>query len=436
MRNVFLIAKREYLERIRTKSFIIMTVLIPLLMGAVTVGPTLLMVRMMNQGKKHYVVVVSDQTVGEAIGAQLSESQERASKRIADEKEKSLQRGAPTPPATVITDVDTNTSSEERAKLTEKVRTKEIDGVIWATDDALAAGKLTLITLDVSSFIQNDILQESIGEALHREWLKKKGLSAAEIDNLFKHVELAPENAKPGAPGAANPQMTFIVSFVMMMILYMSTLLYGINVMRAVLEEKTSRIMEVMLSIARPKEMMAGKILGVGSVGLTQFAIWALTALVFSSSTLFAAHEQLKGVLSWKVLAAFPVFFLLGYALYSTLYAAIGAMANSEQEAQQTQFIVIMPLIVSIMMAFPVMQNPGTPLAFWASMVPFCTPIVMFIRIAVQPPPLWQILLAIALNLLTLYGLVLLCARIYRVGILMYGKKPTLPEIMKWIKYA
>src|SRR5260370_16248514 len=133
MRNVFLIAKREYLEGIRTKTVIIMVVMISLVRGAVTVGPTLLMVRMMNQGRKHYVVVVSDQTVGEAIKAQLSESQERASKRIADEKEESMQRGAPTPPATVITDVDTNTSSGERAKLTEKVRTKEIDGVIWAT---------------------------------------------------------------------------------------------------------------------------------------------------------------------------------------------------------------------------------------------------------------------------------------------------------------
>ncbi|HEY6307587.1 MAG TPA: ABC transporter permease [Candidatus Angelobacter sp.] len=436
MHNILLIAKREYLERVRSRSFVIMTVLIPVLMATATIGPSFLTMSLMKQGSKHFVIVASRQSVGEAIQQQLSKTQELETKKAAADKDKSMQRSEAVPPTQVTTDVDTNTSAEERAALTEKVRKKDLDGVIVATDEALAARKLTYITRDVSSFIQTAILQESISEALHRDSLKAKGLSASEIDDVFKRVELDTQNAVEGGPGAVDPQVTFIATFIMVMILYMSLLLYGINVMRSVLEEKTSRIMEVMLSVAKPKEMMAGKILGVGSVGLTQFAIWAAVAGLISASSVAAAGVPLKTVLSVKLFAAFTVFFLLGYALYSTLYAAIGAMVNSEQEAQQVQFLVLIPIIAAIAMAFPVLQNPGSQVAFWGSMIPFTAPIIMFIRIAVQTPHPWEIGLSIGITAATVYGLIVLCGRIYRIGILMYGKKPTLPEIMKWIKYA
>ncbi len=437
MHNLFLIARREYLERVRSRSFIIMTILVPVLMAALTIGPSMLAVKLLNQGPKHFVVVVSRQSVGEAIQQQLAKAQERESERATLAKEKSMKRSSqPLPASMVTTDVDTNTSAEETAALTEKVRKKELDGVILATDDALAAHKLTYITRDVSSFIQTAILEQSVGEALHRESLKAKGLNQSEIEDVFQRVKLDPQNAEQGGPGAADPQATFFGSFTMVMILYMSLLLYGINVMRSVLEEKTSRIMEVMLSVAQPKEMMAGKILGVGSVGLTQLAIWAVSASLIGGSGLAVAGVRLNSVISAKMLVAFAVFFLLGYTLYSTLYAAIGAMVNSEQEAQQIQFLVLMPIIAALAIAFPVLQNPGSQVAIWGSMIPFTAPIIMFIRIAVQEPPWWQIALSIVITAATIYGLIVLCGRIYRIGILMYGKKPTLPEIMKWIKYA
>jgi ABC-2 type transport system permease protein len=131
-----------------------------------------------------------------------------------------------------------------------------------------------------------------------------------------------------------------------------------------------------------------------------------------------------------------PIFFLLGYLLYSTMYAAVGAMVNSEEEAQQLQWPVMMPLILCSVFASAVIRDPNTPLAFWTSIFPLTAPILMFVRIAVQTPPLWQILLSITLQVLAICGMVWVCARIYRVGILMYGKRPTLPEILKWIKYA
>jgi ABC-2 type transport system permease protein len=436
MHNLFLIARREYVERVRSKSFLIMTILVPVLMTAATVGPSMLLVKLMNQGTKHFVVVVSRQSVGEAIQAQLSESQERETRKAAAAREKSFARGESLPGAQVNTDVDTNTSAEEIAALAERVRKKELDGVIVATDDALAAHKLIYITRDVSSFIQTTILEQGITEAVRRESLKAKGLTQSEIDNVFQRMELEPKNAVEGGPGAANPQVTFFGTFTMVMILYVSLLLYGINVMRSVLEEKTSRIMEVMLSVAQPKEMMAGKILGVGSVGITQLAIWAATAGALAASGLAVAGVSITSILSGKLLVAFMAFFLLGYALYSTLYAAIGAMVNSEQEAQQVQFLVLIPIIAAIAIAFPVLQNPNSQVAIWASMIPFTAPIIMFIRVATQTPPWWQIGLSIAVTAATIYALIVLCGRIYRIGILMYGKKPTLPEIMKWIKYA
>jgi len=220
------------------------------------------------------------------------------------------------------------------------------------------------------------------------------------------------------------------------MVLYVTVLLYGVNVMRSILEEKTSRIMEVMLSTASAKELMAGKILGVGAVGLTQVAIWAGTALVFSAGPLAAGAALLKGVLSIKLLIFFALYFLLGYVLYSTLCAAVGSMVNSEQEAQQLQFLIMMPMILSVIMIMQIFQHPNSPLAFWGSLFPFTAPLVMFTRIAMQEPPMWQIGLSIVLMVATIYGMIWLCGRIYRVGILMYGKKPTLPEIVKWIKYA
>jgi ABC-2 type transport system permease protein len=220
--------------------------------------------------------------------------------------------------------------------------------------------------------------------------------------------------------------------------MYMTVLLYGINVMRSILEEKTSRIMEVMLSTASAKDLMAGKILGVGAVGLTQVGIWVAVAGVMSAGTIIAAASQIKGLISPSLLIYFGVYFLLGYVLYSTLCAAVGSMVNSEQEAQQMQFLVMMPMILAVIFIANIFQHPNSPIAIFGSLFPFTSPLVMFSRISMQQgqvPP-WQIGLSIALMLATIYGMVWLCGRIYRVGILMYGKKPNLPEIMKWIKYA
>jgi ABC-2 type transport system permease protein len=430
MHNTFIIARREYLERVRSRSFVIMTLFIPLLMFGVTVVPTMLANRGTDQ-IKHVVVVAADRDTAEMIRSGIEEKQdEKTQEAVAARRRRK--------PTHFTVDVSTDSSDSARAALTEKVKNKSLDGFLWATPDAIKARKLDFVTRDVSSFIENGALGASVSDALRRSALKSKGLKEEEIESALQSVDVEPRS--PMGKDAPNPQVMFFVTLGMVMVLYMTVLLYGVNVMRSILEEKTSRIMEVMLSIASAKEMMAGKILGVGAVGLTQVAIWVGTTLVFSAGPLAAGADLLKGVLSIKLLVFFAIYFLLGYVLYSTLCAAVGSMVNSEQEAQQLQFLIMMPMILSIVIIMQVFQYPNSSLAFWGSLFPFSAPLVMFARIAMQPTSLWdiawQIALSIGLMLVTIYGMIWLCGRIYRVGILMYGKKPNLPEIMKWIKYA
>src|SRR5436305_115646 len=239
MRNIFLIARREYLERVRTKSFLIMTILIPLMMAGFLLGPGILM-NPMSRGAKHFVVVASRPETAETIRKELTKAQEEQNKQIADSKKNSLKR-TPERPSELTVDVDTNTTMDERAALSQKVRNKQLDGVIWVSEDALAEGKIPFITRDTSSFIQNATIGGGVDRALHREALRAKGLSDSEVDKVLKRLELVPKD--PAGAGAADPQITFVVSFIMAMILYMSLILYGINVMRAILDEKPSRIM-------------------------------------------------------------------------------------------------------------------------------------------------------------------------------------------------
>jgi ABC-2 type transport system permease protein len=429
MNNVFLIARREYLERVRSRSFVIMTFLIPALMFGVTVLPTMMMTRGGNETKR-MVVVAADRDTAEMIRSRIEREQDQTP--AADEKF-SRKRGLPLTHFTV--EVSAGATPQDRAALTEKVKQKQLDAFLWATPEAIAARKLDFVTRDTSSFIENSVLGQIVSDALRRHALKSKGLKEEDIEAALQPVDVDAVSAF--GENAPNPQVMFYATLGMVMVMYMTVLLYGINVMRSILEEKTSRIMEVMLSTASAKEMMAGKILGVGAVGLTQVGIWALAASIYGAGPLLVARGLLKGVITPSLLIYFGVFFLLGYVLYSTLCAAVGSMVNSEQEAQQMQFLVMMPMILSVIFIINIFQHPNSTIAVFGSLFPFTAPLVMFSRIAMQPAtPFWQIGLSIVLMVATIYAMIWLCGRIYRVGILMYGKKPTLPEIVKWIKYA
>jgi ABC-2 type transport system permease protein len=210
------------------------------------------------------------------------------------------------------------------------------------------------------------------------------------------------------------------------------------NVARSIIEEKTSRVFEVLLATIKPEEMMAGKMLGVGSVGLTQVGIWLAAAILLTSTSLVSSlmGSNASVSLSPMEIIFFVVYFVLGFMLYASIAAALGAMTNSEQELQQLNMFLVMPLAACFFAAGLVISNPNSLFSTVLSLIPFCSPLLMYLRITLTTPPSWQIALSIALMLLTIYAILWIASRIYRVGILMYGKKPNLPEVLRWLKYS
>ena len=425
MHNAWLVIQREYIERIRSKAFIIMTLLMPVFMASTILIPALLS-NMKSGVTRRIVLVANNAEIAEAIKQQLIAPPSKTDASSAKKSE------APR----FAVDISTDASDVERDKLRREVSDGKIDGFLWLTDNDIASRRVVFSAKDVTDFGESIELRNAVQSAVVKRQLGQKGMSDAEVESVLRPIDLDSiriEKGKEGASGIA----VFLVSFTMVMLLYVNVLVYGFAVMRSIIEEKSSRIMEVLLSSVTAKQLLAGKIIGVGAVGLTQVAIWLAIVGAFSLIGLSSAGSVLANVHIPAIgVVAFGVYFILGYFLYSTMYAALGSMVNSDQEAQQVQWPAMLPIIFSIVLATPVLQHPNSQLAFWTSLFPLFTPILMFVRIMAETPPMWQILLSIVLMLLTTWGLLGLSSRIYRVGILMYGKRPTLPELRKWLRYA
>jgi ABC-2 type transport system permease protein len=439
MRNTWLIIQREYLERVRQRSFLVLTLLLPAIIVGAFVIPSKLS-RMKNSKTQRLVVVTSTPQFGEIVRQQLVASTKPEEEASADaDKDKDKEKDVDDddkPSRDYAIEVDSNSSETERTALRNRVTSGDIDGYLWLSDDAVAARKVTYYGRETGGFIEKSWLRGQLDRAILLEELAQRGVGGAQADDLLKPVKLETMHLEAGRETKANDRGAFFAVLIMVMLLYMAVIFYGVSVMRAVLEEKNSRVMEVMLSSATSTELMAGKLIGVGAVGLTQIGIWIVMAGVYALPALAAGASTGEIRIAPLTLAAFALFFLFGYFLYSSIYAAVGAIITSEQEGQQLQFIILLPLIVAVFMMGPVMRAPDSPVAVWTSMVPFFSPVLMYVRIAVQPPPVWQIALSLLLLVVTIAGILILCARIYRIGILMYGKRPTLPEIVKWLKYA
>jgi ABC-2 type transport system permease protein len=216
--------------------------------------------------------------------------------------------------------------------------------------------------------------------------------------------------------------------------IYMSVLLYGQLVLGAVIEEKETRIAEILFSSMRSFPLMMGKLIGVSLVAVTQMGIWALT---FIGLSVWAAGRSISvPQVAPIVFVYLLLFFLMGFFIYSTVYAVVGSMVTTTQEGSQVAMPIVLLLIAGFLISFNIIRNPNSPLAFWASMFPFFAPITMLVRIVTETPPLWQILLSLAIGFATATGLIWLASRIYRVGMLMYGKKANIPEVIRWVRQA
>lgn len=437
LNNTWLIIKREYLERVRQRSFLVLTVLLPAIVGGAFFIPAKLS-SMKSSKTQHLVVVTSDLKFGEMVRQQLLSSTKVADDKAGADKGKSDKDVDDDEKSSnnYTIDVDSNPSDAERMALQSRVSSGDIDGYLWLSDDAVAARKITYEGRESSGFMEKSWLSGQLDRAILLRELDQRGVSGDQAEVMLKPVGLEMVQLKGGHETKANDKGMFFAILIMVMLLYMAVIFYGVSVMRAVLEEKNSRVMEVLLSSATSTELMAGKLIGVGAVGLTQIGIWITMASVYALPALAASASTGEIHIAPLTLVAFALFFLLGYLLYSSVYAAVGAVITSEQEGQQLQFIILLPLILAVFMMGPVMRAPDSPIAVWTSMIPFFSPILMYVRIAIQPPPAWQIAASLLLLVATIGGILVLCARIYRIGILMYGKRPTLPEIVKWLKYA
>lgn len=407
LHNIFLVARREYLERLRAKSFAIMTVLIPLLMGGLLYGSYL--ANRHGGAMNHVAVVTTDSQFAHDLEAELSERTESKPK---------VDVYAPTEPGL-----------RDRLDTELKDKNATLDGYLWVTPSSSGHTRPTFewIPRAKADIVGKGTLAAAIRSTLTRERLLGSGMPVPEVDALMQPVDLDSKSADHS--GAA-----FGSAYGMFFLMYFIILFYGMNVARSIIEEKTSRVFEVLLATIKPGELMAGKVIGVGSVGLTQVGIWIVVALVIVKLQL--AGSGINILPSGLQLVFFILFFLLGYLLYSSVAAALGAMTSSEQELQQMNIFLMLPLIACSVIIFRVVTDPDGLLARVFSFIPFCTPLIMYTRIIVHQPPALQIALSLAILILTIVIILWIASRIYRVGILMYGKKPNLPEILRWLKYS
>ena len=414
LRNIGLIVRREYLQRLRTRAFWVTTLLIPAMMSGFTLLPSLFMSA--NVGGAKRIAVASDD-------AQLAvDFKEQFTRKRSDGSEQ------------YSAEITSKVTEAEQERLKSEVVNKKLDGFVWLTTEAVAGGKVNFYTRSTADFDVQERLSRALFRAVVRRRVVDNGVTSVDVDSLLKQVQVETVSVEAGK---ASGIVLFLAAVALATILYVTVIVHSVAVMRSVLEEKNSRVMEVMMATVTPKELMAGKIIGVGAVGLTQIAVWAVGGALLGGGGIATARAMgARALLSPVTGMYFTVFFVLAFMLYSAMSAALGAMVNSDEEAQQLSFVVVMPIVIAMMLMMFVLKAPSSPAAVALSLVPFFAPIHMFLRIMVEQPPFWQIALCIALMIGTIYVVLNICARIYRVGILMYGKRPTLPEIIKWVKYA
>jgi ABC-2 type transport system permease protein len=418
MNKTAAVIHREYLAHVRSKGFFIATLLAPLFMSAMILLPGLLAT--MSTGEQ-WTVSVIDQT--DRIFPLL---QEALSDTLKDGR-----------PAFVLQDVAVPPEGLERvtATLNDRVVRKSLSAYLVIEPEILVTGEAGLYAANVGDFTTLGRIEDALDGIVVELRLDQEGLDAERIGRLTRGIDLKTLKVSKAGQEESGFGRMFQVTFLFVFFLYMTILLYGVTVMRGVIEEKSSRIVEILLSSLRPTQLMAGKIIGVGCVGLTQYAIWICFGLVLT--TIGSAYLGLGGIVTSIPPATFLyfiLFYLLGYFLYATLYAGIGAVCTSEQEAQQSQFPVIAVLIVPLLLITMIIKNPDGIVSTVLSLIPFFSPMLMFLRINVGAPSLGQILLSIGLLLATIVMMIWVVARIFRVGILMYGKKPSLPEVLRWIR--
>ena len=415
MRNTLLIAKREYLEQIRSKAFRLSTIGLPAAL-AIVFGVSYLSSLGLG-GHKHLAIASSDAALAANLKSRLTSGKSSRTK----------------------VDVMAPATAADRTVLTEEVRTKAIEGLLWIDTPAGGVPTATYYSQSAGDFMSSARLKDALDNSLVSEHLTGAGMSQADADQLLKGASIESYQVKKdGHLIKSNAFASFWKGYVMALLLTMTTMIYGLNVARSIIQEKTSRVFEVMLATVKPSDMLAGKLVGAGAVGLTQIGIWLVTGAAILVSPLAAAALSGEFVVhfSWVECVLFPVYFLLGYLLFSSLFAGLAATCETEQELQMYMPLAAAPTWLSFSMILLIINDSNSFWSVAASFFPPTAPIVMFLRMASQTPPAWQFAVSIGLMAVGIWATLWFSSRLYRVGILMYGKRATLPELLRWLRYS
>src|SRR5690606_29887678 len=436
MKKIFLIIKREYLSRVKKKSFLIVTFLVPLLFLGMWGGVIALSIQDSASLSTIYVIDDSGLIINDLNNTE-SLSFEKAT-------------GSPT---------------EEKSQLDEN------QFLLIIPEDVLESQKLDLLSSQKPSiFVQSEISNQ-VNNILRKTLLSNAGIDLKTLDSIQPNVKVTSLEITEQGEQESNAGVAMGIGMFASIMIYLTLFIYGSQVMRGVIEEKNNRVVEIIISSVKPFQLMLGKIVGIGLVGLTQFLLWialsgsllTIGGLIISSQMpdAFSAEEMstisssvpnsaafsqqntllddvqgtLAGIDFPYLITCFLIFFIGGYLLYSALFAAVGSAVDSETETQQFMLPITMPLLFTYIMSFGVLvRDPHGPLAFWLSMIPFTSPIGMMVRVPFGVP-LWQLGLSIVLLIGGFIFTTWVASRIYRVGILMYGKKASYKELIKWFKY-
>jgi len=447
MNKSFLILKREYLTRVKKKSFIIMTLLIPVIMAAFTILPAYLA---SMDDEELRTIAVYDPT-----GLILDKLENQDFTKfiyIPEQQYQELKKDFKSGQFYALLYIPENILTTNQAQL--------------VSDKQITFDIKNMVSKRIETIIENEKRQLVINESGMPDLEKKLAATKTRID--LNTIRLG----EKGEAVKSSTEMAMAIGYAAGFLIYMFVLLYGTMVMKGVMEEKTSRIVEVIISSVKPFQLLFGKIVGIGLVGLTQIAVWIVlgTAITTGVSAFLGGDAAAAGLQNQDIMsgsgqamgqmaanpansnAVFDIlqtignmnlplilfsllfYFIGGFLLYASLFGAIGSAVDSDEDAQQMMFPVMMPLIFSIIMLFPVVKNPEGPLAFWVSMIPFTSPVTMMVRIPFGVPA-WEIILSMSILVATIFGTIWMAGKIYRTGILMYGKKVNLKEIVKWLFY-
>lgn len=449
MNKLWAVIKREYLQRVRSKMFILMTVLGPVVLALFGIAPAVIF--SINAGGPVRVAVV-DQTGrlysgfynslrAEAEDADYetpavdpSSANENSSERfqtMGDEPKETpeLQQVA----------IGGRSLDEVKAELDRRVGVKELDGYLILPPDLLESGDAEFVSRNTGDVFTRRLLQRALSRAVSQQRLVDANINVRTVEAMSKPVEL--EATRIGATDRKRDSgEAFALVFAVGFIMYLTILLYGQVILGAVIEEKETRIAEILFSSAKPFTIMLGKLIGVFFVALTQLTIWGLALVAF---TLYGVEMLATRGMTVHIPAIppgyfvyFALFFLMGYFIYSTIYALVGSMVTTAQEGGQLAMPIILLLVIGFYLFLPVSRSPDSQFAFWVSMIPFFAPITMPVRIVAQTPPLWEIALSLLVGFGSVTLLTWLAARIYRVGMLMSGKRASIPEVIRWVRQA